>query len=101
MPNSFAKDATKLYYQMRKTNKNYKFANALKDLSLQRKKNVSKSAKTLKNMEKRSVDTMNDATTGLVDAVSELNPMMEVMHKKKGHKGMSRRQTQRRTRHRK
>lgn len=101
MPNSFAKDATKLYYQMRKTNKNYKFANALKDLSIQRKKNVSKSAKTMKNMEKNAADTMGDATTSVVDAVSQLNPMVADLNKKKGRKSTSRRQTNRRNRHHK
>jgi hypothetical protein len=82
MPNTFAKDATKLYYEMKKTNKNFKFGDALKELSRRRKKNMSKSTRTMKHMEKDTVDTIENATTEVVDAVSDLNPMKSVSHKK-------------------
>jgi predicted RNA-binding protein len=94
MPNNFAKDATELYYKINKTNKNFQFRDALKELSRRRKKDMLKSTKTMKNVEKDTVDTLENATTGVVDTVSDLNPMKSVSHKKnrsrKG-KGKSRR----------
>jgi hypothetical protein len=84
MSSSFAKDATKYYYQMRKTNTNYKFANALKDWSAQLKKGKSSANKTMKNMKKRTEETVQDATNDIVDTVSELNPFSKKHKNKKG-----------------
>lgn len=99
MPNIFAKDATKYYYKMRKTNKKYKFSNALKDWSVILKKGKKNTNKTMKNMTHTAEDIIDETSNGVADAVSELNPMKSVSHKKhKGRKGKSRRYTQRRTR---
>jgi hypothetical protein len=83
MPNSFAKDATKYYYQMRKTNKNYKFANALKDWSAQLKKGKSSANKTMKHMKKHTKETVEDASNDVVD----MNPIALSSTKHKNKKG--------------
>ena len=93
MPNQFVKDATALYHKMRKTNKNYKFSNALKDASAQRKKNMSRSTKTMKRMEHDVVDT---ATTGVSNVVSNINPFKSFSsNKKRRHTKKSRSHTKR------
>lgn len=96
MPGMFAKDATKYYYKMRKTNKNYKFSNALKDWSAILKKGKKNTNKTMKNMTHTAEDIIDDTATGVADAVTELNPMKSVLHKKhKGRKGKTQRRTRR------
>ena len=92
MPNTFAKDATKYYYKMRKTNKNYKFSNALKDWSVILKKGKKQTNKTMKNMTHTAETIIDETANGVADVVSELNPMKSVSHKKhKGRNGKSRR----------
>ena len=99
MPGSFAKDATKYYYKMRKTNKNYKFSTALKDWSVILKKGKKNTNKTMKNMTHSAEDIIDETANGVADAVSELNPMKSVSHKGTRHpRRKSRRHTHRRTR---
>lgn len=103
MANQFVKDATALYYKMRKTNKNYKFSNALKDAAAQRKKNMSSATKTMKRMEHTAEDAMNNAATSVSNAASNLTPFKPFASKRKGtrhHTKKSRRMSQtKRNRH--
>ena len=87
MPNQFAKDATKLYYQIRKTNKNYKFSNALKDLSIRLNAEKTKTAKNMKH--KNKPDTIENASA------NNVNPMKSVSNKKNKTHRMKHRQTRR------
>ena len=99
MPNTFAKDATKYYYKMRKTNKNYKFSNALKDWSVILKKGKTNTNKTLKNITHAAEDTIDEVATGVADTVSEITPTNSVLHNKKGTRHPKRKSRHRTRRH--